>query len=274
MDVMNTIAIANEKGGVGKTTIALNLALALAERGSATLLVDLDPQGGLGHSLKREDAELMGLADLLMGEVSESEAILRTRLQSLAILPRGRLDPVDVPDFEAALHSPGVLAKALQAVSQEFHYVLLDCPSGLGMITRRALALSDFALIPFQAEPLCLRSVSRVLRVVERVQATENPKLQLLGILATMVEREHDASHAVMMELWTDFAGVMDTVIPRNEIFATASLKGLPVGYLSGPLPPEARRFQVLASEVEALIAELSPQGAQDDVERPERALL
>lgn len=271
---MNTIVIANEKGGVGKTTVALNLALALAERGSSTLLVDLDPQGGLGHSLKREDAELIGLADLLMGEVSPDDAVLTTRLSALTILPRGRLDPVDVPEFEAALHAPGVLANALQSVSHGQDFALLDCPSGLGMITRRALALADFALVPFQAEPLCLRSVSRVLRVLERVQATENPRLQLLGILATMVEREHDASHSVMMELWTDFAGVMDTVIPRNEIFATASLKGLPVGYLGGRLPPEARRFQVLASEVEALIAELSPQGAQEDVERPQRELL
>ncbi len=271
---MNTIVIANEKGGVGKTTIALNLALALAERGSSTLLVDLDPQGGLGHSLKREDAELMGLADLLMGEVSAPEAVLKTRLDHLSILPRGRLDPVDVPDFELALHAPGVLAKALNSVGQGCDFMLLDCPSGLGMITRRALSYGDFVLVPFQAEPLCLRSVSRVLRVVERVQTTENPRLQLLGILATMVNRDVDASHAVMMELWTDFAGVLDTVIPRDEVFATASLKGLPVGYLGGRLPPEARRFQVLASEVEALIAELSPQGAQDDVERPERALL
>lgn len=271
---MHTIAIANEKGGVGKTTVALNLALALAERGNRTLLVDLDPQGGLGHALKREDTELAGLADLLMGQASIEQVVLPTKQETLSLLPRGRLDPIDVPEFELALHSPGVLSGTLAQVTVPFDYVLLDCPSGLGMVTRQALSLAQFALIPFQAEPLCLRSVSRVLRVLERVRATENPGLQLLGILATMVDREQDASHAVMMELWTDFAGVMDTVIPRNEVFATASLRGLPVAYLAGPVPPEARRFQVMASEVEALIEQLSPTGAESDVERPERALL
>ena len=271
---MKTIAIANEKGGVGKTTVALNLALALAEKGLCTLLVDLDPQGGIGHSLKREDAELLGLADLLMGQASASQAVLGTRLESLALLPRGRLDPVDVPEFELALHSPSVLKKALNKATSDFERVLLDCPSGLGLISRRALAVSDFALVPFQAEPLCLRSVSRVLRVIEQVKNQENENLQLLGILATMVERDRDVSHDVMAELWTDFAGVLDTVIPRNEVFLDASQRGLPVGYLGGRTPPEARRFQVLASEVEAVMEELTLTGSQDDVERQERALL
>ena len=129
-------------------------------------------------------------------------------------------------------------------------------------------------MIPVQAEPLALRAVTRVLRVIERVRAEENTRLQLLGVLATMVERDQDASHSVMMELWTDFAGVLDTIIPRHEIFSAASLRGLPVGYLAGRTPPEARRFQVLASEVEAIIQELTPAGTQDDVERPERSLL
>jgi chromosome partitioning protein len=270
---MSTIAILNEKGGVGKTTVSLNLALALAERGSKTLLVDLDPQGGLGHSLKRDDAELQGLADLLMGQTGAKDAVLPTKLPALSLLPRGRLDPMDVPDFELALHAPGVLARTLDSVSAGYDHVLLDCPSGIGLITRKALSVARFALIPFQAEPLCLRSVSRVLRVIEQVKAKDNAALQLLGILATMVEREQDASHAVMMELWTDFAGVLDTVIPRHEIFATASLRGLPVAYLGGPVPPEARRFGVLAAEVEGLIAEFEGRG-QDNDSRPERSLL
>jgi chromosome partitioning protein len=151
---MKTIAIANEKGGVGKTTIALNLGLALAEKGHRTLVVDLDPQGGIGHSLRREDAELPGLVDLLMGHASVEEAVLKTRVETLALLPRGRLDPVDVPDFEIAIHRSEILSKALAKASASYERVLLDCPSGLGLVARRALGLADFVLVPFQAEHL------------------------------------------------------------------------------------------------------------------------
>ncbi|MEZ4373843.1 MAG: ParA family protein [Polyangiaceae bacterium] len=267
------ITLVSQKGGVGKTTVALNLALALAERGRRTLLVDLDPQGGIGHALSRGDTELVGLADLLMGQIQPEEAILPTKVPRLSLFPRGRLDPADACDFELALASNGVLDSTLAKVERGFDITILDNPSGLGLITRAALMLADFALIPFQAQPLALRSTSQVLRVIDRVRSGENPKLQLLGILPTMVERDNDASHAVMMDIWSSFEAVTDTTIPRANVFADASLRGLPVGFLSGPVSPEARRFEVLASEVESLMDQLTPMEKQDVV-RPERALL
>ena len=202
-----------------------------------------------------------------------ADAVMQTRLPTLALLPRGRLDPVDACDYEIALYSPGVLRAVLDQVSPNFEYMLLDTPSGVGLVTRSALSVANFALIPFQSEPLSLRSLSRVLRVIERVRSSDNPGLQLLGVLPTMVDRRKDVSHSVMMEVWTGFEGVFDTAIPRADVFAAASMAGLPIGYLGGPASPEARRFEVLASEVEAVIDQLSPRSHQD-VERPQRALL
>src|SRR5512142_1780966 len=103
------IVLASQKGGVGKTTVALNLAVALAERGHRTLLVDLDPQGAIGLSLARGDTELAGLAELLMGLIEPKVAVLPTHLPGLSLLPRGRLDPTDVPTFEHEVSAPGAL---------------------------------------------------------------------------------------------------------------------------------------------------------------------
>ena len=267
------IVIASQKGGVGKTTVALNLALALAERGRKTLLVDLDPQGGIAHSLSRGDTELYGLADLLMGQLAPAEAALPTRLSTLSLLPRGRLDPVDACQYELSLAAPGLLESALSWVDEGFDLTILDTPSGVGLVTRGALAVADFVLVPFQAEPLALRSISQILRVIERVKRSESPKLELLGILPTMVDRDKETSNAVMMDVWTGFEGVFETSIPRADVFTVASERGLPVGFLGGPPSPEARRFDVLAAEVESLMEQLQPRRT-DHVERPERALL
>lgn len=250
------IAVVSQKGGVGKTTVSLNLALALAERKRRTLLVDLDPQGGVGLSLARPDDALAGLADLLMGRTPAAEAVTKTRLATLALLPRGRLSPVDVGEYEDAVRAPGVLAGALGKVEQGFELVVLDTPSGLGKITRAALSVADFALVPVQGEPLGMRSVGQVLEVVEHVRSGENPKLELLGLLPTMVQKSMEPSMAVLIELWNGFGAVLETVIPRAEVFAEASHTGLPVGYLGGPISPEVRRFELLAAEVEQIMRE------------------
>ncbi len=248
------IAVVSQKGGVGKTTVALNLSLALAERRRRTLLVDLDPQGGIGLSLAQADDALPGLADVLMGRTPPAEAVRQTKVASLALLPRGRMSAVDVGEYEDALRAPGVLAGALGKVDAGFDLVLLDTPSGLGKITRAALSLADFALVPVQGEPLALRSVGQVLEVVDHVRSGENPRLELLGLLPTMVQKAAEPSMGVLLELWQGFGGVLETVIPRADIFAEASHTGLPVGFLGGAVSPEMRRFELLAEEVEQAI--------------------
>lgn len=267
------IVVASQKGGVGKTTVSLNLALALAERGLRTLLIDLDPQGGIGHSLAKGDAELAGVAELLMGQASSQEVVLRTKVPTLALLPRGRLDPVDICAFQQALEVRGVLGDLLDNVDEPFERVILDTPSGMGPVPRAALAVSDSVLIPLQAEPLALRSLAPMMRVVAHIRDNLNPGLALLGILPTMVERTKEAAQSVLTEIWSGVEGVLDTTIPRADVFGQASLTGLPLSYLGGPLSPEARRFELLAAEIEGLIAQLK-EGAGAHDERPQRELI
>lgn len=267
------IVVASQKGGVGKTTVSLNLAVALAERGRKVLLADLDPQGGIGLSLAKGETALAGLADLLSGAATPAEAVLSTRLPGLSLLPRGRLDAIDVCEFEEALRVPGVLDEALGRVEEGIDLVILDTPSGLGFATRAALSSADFVLVPFAAETLALRSVSQVFRVIDHVRQTENPRLSLLGILPTMVEKGKPISFAILGEIWNGFGGVLESIVPRVDTFHEASRRGLPVSFLPGPLSPEARRFELLAAEVEMQIRRLTP-GAAPEEERPQRELL
>ena len=247
------IVIASQKGGVGKTTVALNLAVAFAERGRRTLLADLDPQGAIGLSLARSDRELAGVAELLMGQVTPEEGVVTTKLQNLSLLPRGRLDPTDVASFEEEVAAPGALAETLTSVETQIDLVVIDTPSGLGRVTTAALSASEFAILAFQTESLALRSIGQGLRVLEHIQAEKNPKLQLLGILPTLVERQRPGTHAILSEMWNGFPDTLETAIPRTEAFARASALGIPVGFLaSGAGGPEARRFQLLADELDA----------------------
>jgi chromosome partitioning protein len=252
------LVIASQKGGVGKTTVALNLAVALAERGRRTLLADLDPQGAIGLSLAKGDTELAGLAELLAGVTNPRDAVVTTRLSGLSLLPRGRLDATDVATFEEAVSRPAALDEALAACETGCDVVVVDTPSGLGRVTTAALASCNFALLAFQTENLALRSVGQALAVVEHVQATRNPALRLVGILPTMVERERAGSHGVLSEIWSGFPDALETVVPRSEAFARASELGVPVGFLGGDAGgPEARRFDLLADEIEGRMSRL-----------------
>lgn len=262
------LCVCSQKGGVGKTTVGMNLSVALAQRGRRTLLADLDPQGGIGHAMDRGDTALRGLVDLLVGKATPRQAVLQTTIPRLSVLPRGRLDPIQAPDFEKAMHR-GVLEYALAKVEADFDLVLFDTPAGMGPVTRAALAVSRFALVPTQIEALALRTVGQVLRVLEHVRAAENPSLQLLGILPIMVERRDGAPGPGLAELPAGLGCVLKTVIPRDEVFVEASQKGLPLALLRRSLRTQPMRFELLAGEIELLMEKLR-RGEEHRAEQPQ----
>ena len=267
------ISIVSSKGGSGKTTVALNLAVAFAEEGDNTLLIDVDPLGAIVFSLAQSDTAWTGLAECMMNTQSIDDVIMPTKLPNLSLLPRGRLDPLDVGIYEDLLHSTTALSKVIASVEQRFRYIIIDTPSGLGMITRAALSVSNFVLLPLQAESLALRSISQTLRVLMHVKENENPKLELLGILATMVQMNKDVSFNIMTTVWESLSGVLETYIPRADVFSIASEKGLPVAFLPGKYSPEAVRFQLLVTEIKGIIQGLGGATGETD-ERPQRELI
>jgi len=269
----NVISIVSSKGGTGKTTVALNLSVALAEKGDNTLLIDIDPLGAIGLSLARNDSEWTGLAEYIMQKMPIEDVIIKTKLPHLSILPRGRLDPLDISLYEEILHSSQTIQEIIAAVDGRYQYVIIDAPSGLGMITRSALAVSNFVLLPLQAEALSLRSILQTLRVISHVRENDNTKLQLIGILATMVQLHQDSSFNILKTVWSSLSGVLETYIPRADVFALASDKGLPVAFLGGKYPPEALRFELLATEIKKIIQELGGITGESD-ERTERELV
>lgn len=269
----NIISVISSKGGTGKTTVALNLAVALAEGGDSTLLIDVDPLGAIGLSLARDDAEWTGLAEYMIKEISLEDAVIKTKLPALSLLPRGRLDPLEVGIYEEILQSSEILKEIIERVKDSYSFIIIDTPSGLGQVSRAALSASNYALLPLQAESLSLRSISQTLRVISHIRENDNPNLRLLGILATMVQLRQDSSFHIMNTVWSSLAGVLETYIPRADIYALASEKGLPVAFLAGKTPPEALRFELLATEVKNIIQELDGTTGDPD-ERPQRELI
>jgi chromosome partitioning protein len=267
------LSIVSSKGGAGKTTVALNLAVALAESGDNTLLIDVDPLGAIGFSLAQSDTEWRGLAECMMDKLAIDEVIMPTKLPTLSLLPRGRLDPIDAGIYENLLHSSTTLREVIASVEKRFRYIIIDTPSGLGMGTRAALSVSNFVLLPLQAESLALRSISQTLRVVMHVKENENPDLELLGILATMVQLKKDVSFNIMKTVWESLSGVLENYLPRADVFSVASEKGLPVAFLPGQYSPEAVRFQLLVTEIKGIIQSLGGVTGETD-ERPQRELI
>lgn len=223
------LAVANQKGGVGKTTTAINLGAALAAMERRVLLVDCDPQGNAtrGLGVEVEDAHLY---QVLTDQVDPREAPRPTGFPFLDVIPAGRdLVGVEV-EFVGLEGWQWRLARALLAVRDDYSVILLDCPPSLGHLTINALVAADGVLVPLQCEYFALEGISALVSTVRRVKATMNPSLSIVGILLTMHDERTNLSKDVAKEVREHFGDqVFQTIVPRNVRLAEAPSYGIPV---------------------------------------------
>lgn len=230
MSSARVIAVANQKGGVGKTTTAINLGAALAVLERRVLIVDCDPQGNATRGLGLESGE-PDLYQVLLGRAPAASAVRKSGVEGLEVLPSDRdlvgaeVELVDVENWERRLDH-----EVIHGLRDRYDFILLDCPPSLGRLTVNALVAADGVLVPLQCEYFALEGVSELLHTVRRVQADLNRGLVIAGIVLTMYDERTNLSKDVAAEVRRHFASeVFASVVPRNVRLAEAPSHGLPV---------------------------------------------
>jgi chromosome partitioning protein len=240
------VAVANQKGGVGKTTTAISLAWELAARGLDCLLIDLDPQANAtsGLGLKHGEASIY---DVLVDEVPLVEAVV-TVCEHLDLVPSSAdLAGAEV-ELVPAMAREYRLKRVLEALPRRYEYVIIDCPPSLGLLTLNALTAAGEALVPVQCEYLALEGLSQLTQTLEAVKRNLNPSLRIGGLLLTMLDSRTNLGQQVAEEVRKHFPGTFRTVIPRNVRVSEAPSHGLPVGQYA-PSSPAAKAYRAFAAE-------------------------
>lgn len=245
------IAIANQKGGVGKTTTAINLSAALAELEKKVLVIDVDPQGNTTSGFGLDKNELdKTIYKLMLGEYEIEDCIINDVLDNLSILPSN----VELAAAEIELigidEKEYILKKEVSKVRDEYDFVIIDCPPSLNMLTVNAMTTADTVLVPIQCEYYALEGLSQLLHTVDLVKERLNPALEMEGVVFTMYDARTNLSLQVVENVKNNLnQTIYKTIIPRNVRLAEAPSHGLPIN-IYDPKSAGAESYQLLAEEV------------------------
>ncbi len=245
------IAVTNQKGGVGKTTTAINLATALAVLGKKVLVVDIDPQGNASTGLGiAEKARVPGAREFILGEASLKKSVVKTDIDDLHVIPGHQdLAGLEVELLDHARRAY-VLKEALAPKQDKYDTILIDCPPSLSMLTVNAMVAAQHVLIPLQTEFFALEGLSQLLKTIKQIAMGPNPTLDVLGVVLTMYDRRNNLSEQVSEDVRKVLGDkVYDTVIPRNVRISEAPSHGIPV-IVYDPQCAGSEAYIALASEM------------------------
>ncbi len=244
------IAIANQKGGVGKTTTAVNISTILAKKGKKTLMIDADPQGNATSGLGIDKNVELSTYDILIGDTSIEETLQETQIKNLKVCP----STINLAGAEVELVSAEErefrLKRKLDEIKEEYDYVIIDCPPSLGLITLNSFTASDSVLIPVQCEYYALEGLGQLINTINIVKKVMNKKLEIEGAVLTMYDARTNLSNQVVKEVNKYFENkVYKTVIPRNVKLSEAPSFGMPITVYD-PRSKGARCYEKLAKEI------------------------
>lgn len=249
--MVRTIVIANQKGGVGKTTTAINLSASLAELGQKVLIIDMDPQGNTTSGLGVEKEEVDNTVyELLLGDCDIEDAIIRDVFENLAVLPSN----INLAAAEIELigtdEKEYILKNAVELVKDNYDFVLIDCPPSLSMLTINSMCAADTVLVPIQCEYYALEGLSQLMHTIALVRDRLNPELEIEGVVFTMYDARTNLSLQVVENVKNNLEqNIYKTIIPRNIRLAEAPSHGIPINHYDAK-STGAESYKLLAEEV------------------------